>query len=66
MHKKVTESRSEFMKIKKIAENAMLVIGTVVILWMAFSWIDTICHNAMPNPQYSPLNLLAMVIRGGR
>ena len=52
------------MTLKKLAARALYGLLMLFLLWMAFSWLDTICHNAMPNPQYSPINFFAMVIRG--
>ena len=50
-------------KIKGVLLNAAVAISILVVLWMLYSWFDTIAHNATPNPQYSPINIIAAIIQ---
>ena len=50
-------------KTKSILLNAAVAVSILLVLWMLYSWFDTIAHNAMPNPQYSPINIIAAIFQ---
>ena len=49
----------------KVIEAIILIVSILLILWAGISWIEVISKNLEPNPQYSPINLFALLIKGG-
>ena len=46
---------------KKVVSNLTNVICVVFLLWLALSYVEIVCKNVRPNPQYSNYNFLIRV-----
>ena len=47
---------------KKFLSNAITTISVIFVAWIVLSWIEVCCKNTTPDPQYSPLNLLVILL----
>lgn len=48
---------------KKIIENAIVVLSLVAMIWMVGSFIDITSDNSLPNPQHSNCNAFVMITK---
>jgi hypothetical protein len=39
------------------------ILAVVLVVWMALSYINIICHNAEPNPTYWAWNFFTLIFR---
>lgn len=46
---------------KKILENAMVVVSLVFLLWLGISWVDIVADNCEPHPTHAPWNAFVLM-----
>ena len=49
-------------KALKICEVIFYAVIVILLLWVAISYIEVFSKNLSPNPQYSPINLFALLV----
>lgn len=52
----------EVNKMKKFLSNVITAVSVIFIAWFVLSWVEVCCKNTAPDPQYSPLNLLVILL----
>ena len=48
-------------KIGNIVGNVVCIVGFIVLLWFAISWVEVISKNLTPNPQYFDWNMFVLL-----
>lgn len=43
--------------------NVLMMISVVLMIWSGISYIEILCKNDKPNPQYSSNNVIVNVIK---
>ena len=38
------------------------ILGVLLVLWIAVSWVEVVSQNIAPNPEYSPINFFAVML----
>lgn len=38
-------------------------LPTLLMAWGLFSWIEVVCKNTAPNPEYSAINMIILCLK---
>ena len=47
---------------KKLVSNLLVVISVAMLIWIGTSYVEIICKNTSPNPEYSDNNVIVNVV----
>ena len=49
---------------KQFCSSIIAIIACLILMWWAINYIEIICKNASPNPDYSSMNFIVKYLGG--